>query len=326
MNKKFLNPTATEFIKNRNFNFNCITPLRVDASNRKYYRIKKENRNLILMDSSLEKSSMKNFIKVSEWLLSNKFSAPKVYEKDLSKGICLIEDFGNSKFNNVFKNNESKKDVLYRHTIDLLKELSKIPCANYLTNYSYKIFNSELDIFLNWYFFFKTKKDSSFINEWNLIWGDYYKVLKKSKLKTTVLRDFHIDNLFFLENRVGIKKIGLIDFQDALYGHYCYDLVSLLQDVRTFIPFNKQKFLYNYYLSINNISEKNFEDSYFIFGTQRLLKILGIFNRLKHRDKKNKYFKYIPRTLKLIKRNLDYPYMSELKNLLKNFNCHDFSN
>ena len=96
------------------------------------------------------------------------------------------------------------------------------------------------------------------------------------------------------------------------------DLVSLLQDVRVIIPFKKQQIFYNYYLSINNISEKKFQEPYYIFGTQRLLKIIGIFNRLKYRDHKLNYIKYIPRTLKLLENNLNNPLMADAKTLLKN--------
>ena len=50
-----------------------------------------------------------------------------------------------------------------------------------------------------------------------------------------------LDNLFWLKNRNNLKKIGLIDFQDAVIGHPCYDLVSLLQDVRVNISDKEKK-------------------------------------------------------------------------------------
>ena len=50
--------------------------------------------------------------------------------------------------------------------------------------------------------------------------------------KVLVHRDFHIDNLFFLKDRKGLKACGLIDFQDAVIGPSSYDLLSLLEDAR----------------------------------------------------------------------------------------------
>ena len=68
---------------------------------------------------------------------------------------------------------------------------------------------------------------------WENIWNNLFQKVDNYKNKSIVLRDFHIDNLFWLNKEKNIKKIGLIDFQDALIGHPCYDLVSLLQDADT---------------------------------------------------------------------------------------------
>ena len=137
--------------------------------------------------------------------------------------------------------------------------------------------------------------------------------------KSIVLRDFHIDNLFWLKNRSGLRKIGLIDFQDALIGHPCYDLVSLLQDVRVNISDKEQYRLFNNYLSDSNFDKKLFEESYFIFGTQRLIKIIGVFYRLKFLHKKNNYMSFIPRTWSLLKKNLKYPLLKDLSNWFKDY-------
>ena len=73
--------------------------------------------------------------------------------------------------------------------------------------------------------------------------------ISKYNKKSIVLRDFHIDNLFWLQDRENLQKIGLIDFQDALVGHPCYDLVSLLQDVRVNLSKNEQNRLYKFYIA-----------------------------------------------------------------------------
>jgi aminoglycoside/choline kinase family phosphotransferase len=41
------------------------------------------------------------------------------------------------------------------------------------------------------------------------------------------LRDYHSPNLFWLPERQGIARVGIIDFQDALDEHFAFDLVSL---------------------------------------------------------------------------------------------------
>jgi len=54
--------------------------------------------------------------------------------------------------------------------------------------------------------------------------------------RTWVLRDFHSPNLIWLDQRPGVEKVGLIDFQDTVLGPAAYDLASLLQDARIDVP------------------------------------------------------------------------------------------
>jgi hypothetical protein len=67
------------------------------------------------------------------------------------------------------------------------------------------------------------------------------------------LRDFHVDNIFYLKNKKKEEKIGLIDYQDSLIGHPAYDLVSLLQDVRVFLSKDEQLILKKYFLKNKKI-------------------------------------------------------------------------
>ena len=55
------------------------------------------------------------------------------------------------------------------------------------------------------------------------------KLTLKIKLKNNIFvhRDFHVSNLMYFNNRIGI-----IDSQDALIGNKAYDLASLIDDVR----------------------------------------------------------------------------------------------
>lgn len=47
-----------------------------------------------------------------------------------------------------------------------------------------------------------------------------------------ILRDFHVDNLMGLPDRLCIRASGLLDFQDVMVGPVTYDLVSLLKVAR----------------------------------------------------------------------------------------------
>ena len=92
--------------------------------------------------------------------------------------------------------------------------------------YTNKKFIDEIKLFLLWYWpaIFKKKPKILIINSFLKIWKELLKPALRGK-KVIVHRDFHIDNLFFLKDRIGIQKCGLIDFQDAVVGPRAYDLV-----------------------------------------------------------------------------------------------------
>src|SRR5262249_61733351 len=46
------------------------------------------------------------------------------------------------------------------------------------------------------------------------------------------LRDFHSPNLIWLPERAGLARVGILDFQVALYEQAAFAQVSLMQDAR----------------------------------------------------------------------------------------------
>ena len=308
-----LDKNLLEFLNRKRILSSELIALQSDASKRKYYRSKIKENSFLIMDSSSEKKSLKNFVKISNWLRKKGYSSPNIFYKEVPKGYCILEDFGDTKFSEL----KNKKEQ-YSLTVELLKSLSQQKPPKFLKSYSELIFKQELSLFIDWYLFYKKKKKNKAIHLWNEIW-DYLFLKIDNNYQSLVLRDFHIDNLFWLKDRHDLKKIGLIDFQDALIGHPCYDLVSLLQDVRVNISDIEQKRLYNLYMNKSNYDNKLFEDSYFIFGTQRLIKIIGIFYRLKFLYKKSDYMKFLPRTWQLLRKNLNNPQLEELSRWFKSY-------
>jgi aminoglycoside/choline kinase family phosphotransferase len=138
-----------------------------------------------------------------------------------------------------------------------------------------------------------------------------------------VLRDYHVDNLFYLSNQKSLKQVGLIDFQDAVIGSSIYDLVSLLEDVRRPLKTDLQNELLEFYIKGINIKVQDVEREIKFFSIQRNLKILGIFYRLSIRDKKDSYLKYLPNAVKFIRKNLQDPFFINLVNWLKQFKNHE---
>jgi N-acetylmuramate 1-kinase len=133
-----------------------------------------------------------------------------------------------------------------------------------------------------------------------------------------VLRDYHSPNLMWLPEREGIKRVGILDFQDALTGPLAYDLVSLLQDARLDVPEALERDELARYCAARNAQSQHFSSDQFralyaTLGAQRNSKILGIFARLAKRDGKRGYLAHIPRVARYLERELAHPALAELR-------------
>ena len=100
------------FCNKNGIDFKSLKLLKNDASKRRYYRFTNNNKEFLLMDSSLEIDSLRRFIKISKWLKSNRLSSPEIYIKDEKNGILMIEDFGNTKYSILCKKEKEKKKIL----------------------------------------------------------------------------------------------------------------------------------------------------------------------------------------------------------------------
>ena len=97
-----------------------------------------------------------------------------------------------------------------------------------------------------------------------------------------------------LDERAGIAKVGIIDFQDTVLGPGAYDLASLLQDARIDVPEQLELALLTRYIKARRASDDSFDPAgfaelYAIMSAQRNTKLLGIFARLNYRDGKPAY-------------------------------------
>jgi len=296
-----------------------------DASFRKFYRLTINKKTRILIFS--EKEKYKNLIlyaSINKFLRNNRILSPKFYSHNYTKGIAVIEDFGNVSFYDILLKKRNKL-AIYKKLINLLIKIQKIQPKFLIKNfnnksiilkkYSTKYLHDESDLFFDWYLpIFTNKKKVLYIKkEAKKILSQSYKNLNFPNT-FFVHKDFHVQNLM----KVG-KKIGLIDSQDAIIGNPAYDLVSLIDDVRIKTSNKLKNEIYNYYIKkTNNIHRNNYSKFLKDFNTlsvQRNLKIIGIFSRLSLRDKKNKYLKLIPYSWKLLENRMNSKSFIKLKKI-----------
>ena len=297
-----------------------------DASFRTFYRLKNKKKNKIIILAQKEK--YKNLIAysvINKFLRTNNIHAPKLYASDFSKGVIVIEDFGDVSFHKILIKKKNKL-IIYKKLIDLLLKIQKIKPKTKIKNinggfhvlnkYSRKYLFEESDLFFDWYLplFLSKKKSLNIKNKSKKILLKLYKKLNFPN-SYFVHRDYHSQNLMKTKG-----KIGVIDSQDALIGNPAYDLVSLIDDVRIKSSKKLKNKIYSYYLikNIKNLknNSKNFLEDFNILSVQRSLKIIGIFARLFKRDKKDQYLKFIPYTWQILELRMKEKIFSELKKIL----------
>ena len=296
-----------------------------DASFREFYRLQKNKKNTIIVKANKEKfQNLIVYTLVNKILNNNNIKAPILIKQFFSNSIIEINDLGQKTFLDFIKN-KKKKFKFYKQLIDTLIKIQRIQLKEKYNYYGYKIkfkkydiksLQKESNLFFEWYvkYFSKNKKSV----QKNKIKKELKRTFTKLYFKNEHFthRDFHASNVM-----VG-KNIGIIDSQDAVVGNRFYDLVSLIDDVRIKLPLKFKKELFDYYLKKSKIKKSkitNAKNDFDILSVQRNLKILGIFVRLKIRDKKTNYLKYIPYTIKLIKLRLKNPILKKLETELNFF-------
>ena len=313
--KNLLNK-INKIITSLNIEFDYIDYIAGDASNRKYFKIFNKNLCKILMYDDNGKESINNFLHKTYLFDSYGLRVPKIFSAYSESGIIVMESFGDSKFSKII--NHKNELLLYKSALDSLIFIHKKNKSDKLTNYTKEVFFDESKIFFEWYLrlnSFKKKKYKLFDFKNTLF--NYLGSIENLPL-VNVHRDFHVDNLFYLDSELSHKKCGWIDYQDALVGPIVYDVMSLLEDARRDLKKgNKEKLIF-YYIEKANILDKNsFLHAFKIVAIQRHLKVLGIFARLAIRDKKPDYIKHIPRVLKMLKDNLSDSKCKEMETIIK---------
>jgi len=263
------------------------------------------------------------FACIANELTKRGFSAPKIIAADLDKGFMLLEDLGDDLYARVIADDPSKERPLYEAAIDTLAAIYRSSFPSKITfqgepwrvrDYDSVALQAEADLFLDWY-----SKDLGYDiqgkarEEWYNIWAELLKSLS-AHAPGLALRDFHAENIFWLPERQAVSRVGLIDFQDGLFAHPAYDLVSLIEDARRYVsPALAQPLLIRFCEKAGLKYDADFKTAYAVMGAQRNAKILGIFVRLAERDGKPHYRDLVPSVAAHFKNNLEDPKCAELK-------------
>lgn len=307
------------------FNGAELFPLAGDASFRRYIRIRKGEQSAMIMDAPPAKEDVRPFVHAAEYLCESGFSAPNILAQDAAAGLLLLEDLGDDSFTRVLKQagdaqRAKLEPQLYSAAIDVLvawhdqqKQFSN-PSRLIIPLYDEALLMREICLFSDWFMpqVLGKQQALSLAEEYKALWRE---LLASSPLDTSlwVHRDYHADNLMWLPERSGIQRVGLLDFQDGVYGDAAYDLVSLLEDARRDVPDEVVSAVLDRYIRESGADAQRLKAAYALLGAQRNSKIIGIFARLAARDGKQHYLDYLPRVWRHLERDLAHPSLAKLK-------------
>jgi tRNA threonylcarbamoyl adenosine modification protein YjeE len=314
-----------------------------DASTRSYARLIRDDNVVILMNAPKRPDGapayngksysaavhlaedVKPFVAIANGLRAQGISAPAIHHADLDAGFLITEDFGTAGVIDgtppapMADRYQAATDMLaVLHSRPLPETLPLLPNADYVI----PIFDTEallieIGLMPEWYLPDRDATPSDAARA--AFFAMWRELLAKPAAapRTWVLRDFHSPNIIWLDDRDGINKVGVIDFQDTVLGPAAYDLVSLLQDARIDVPEQIELAMLTRYIKARRAADPAFDppafaELYAIMSAQRNTRLLGTFARLNRRDGKPHYLKHQPRIWTYLNRSLAHPTLAPL--------------
>lgn len=285
-----------------------------DASDRRYERLRLGAATAVLMDNPPGGADdPAAFSAMARHLRGLGLSPPAILAEDLSRGLLLLEDLGDDLFARLMAADPGREAELYAPAVDVLLRLQQADPPPGLQDLSARDWAEAAGFALDWYAFAATgrKPDpTAFL-------AALTAALKAHAdgPRVLILRDYHAENLLWLPGREGLKRVGILDFQLGQLGQPGYDLVSLLQDARRDVAPATEATMVTRFVAATGADPAAFAAHYATLGTQRALRILGIFARLCLVAGKPQYLRLIPRVWDQLQRNLPHPALAELREI-----------
>ncbi len=307
---------ATTFVDGTAFAGWDMEPLAGDASSRRYFRLRSGGNTAVLMDAPPENGQgVAQFLDVARFLESVDLSVPAVLAEDRPAGFAVLEDFGDRLFAGLAHERPDLEALLYGTATDVLVDLDGCAVPEFVPNFEAGGMAAQTEPVFEWYRRgIKATRGAGF----NRLKAELEAALMATELgsPTLLLRDFHSENLMWLPDRNGVRRVGLLDFQDAMAGPAGYDLVSLLLDARRDVTPAIATTVKHRFVRATGYDSIAFEATFAAIGVQRNLRILGVFARLAIEVGKPRYLDFIPRVWQHMVACLSHPSLSEVAEIV----------
>lgn len=284
------------------------TPLAGDASARRYWRLRRpDGSTAVLMQGPAEPDEVPAFLEVGRYLAAQGVAVPAVLAAAPAERLVLLEDLGPELLDQRLAREPALEAGAYAAAGRLLGKLAAVPAPAFLPPYDRAFYLQEIAIFLDWSLPDAAKQPLL------AAWEEALAPLLAGPQRF-VHRDFHAQNLFWLDDRPAAQRLGVIDFQGARAGHPAYDLVSLVEDARRDVaPAARLAALEAFSHARAELDAAALETAMAVLGAQRHTKILGLFDRLARRDGKPHYRAMKPRVRAHLERCLAHPALARVR-------------
>ncbi len=330
-----------------------LRPATADASFRRYLRLDTaDGRTRIVMDAPPELENSAPFVRIAQLLRNAGLNAPEVLAWDEAHGFMLLPDLGkqtlmqaaqallnidaqNPPFakQSLPSNAEGAKiERLFRQATEVAVQWQLASKPGVLPEYGAAQLHSELMLFPDWYIA-QHKAVQLSADQISSLQAVFERITARNLAtpKVFVHCDFMPRNLMMPTEPNGATEgaLGVLDFQDALYGPITYDLACLMRDAFTswedeFVLDVSIRYWENARKAglIANGAWGSWADDFGEFwkavdymALHRHLRVAGIFARLTHRDGKARYAADAPRFIAYIRETAGR--YRELKPLLR---------
>lgn len=284
-----------------------------DASFRRYLRIDGDHGDsFIIMDAPPQLEDNEAFVRIGKLMIEAGLRLPELHDWNDVDGFLLLEDLGSRAMIDALDLEQpSANRPLFQDALEQLVTLQLASRPGVLPDYDASLLLRELELFPSWYLgqHLGLELDAG---QRELLRESFALIVRQNLSNPTVYvhRDFMPRNLMLLpeskwKNRF---RLGVLDFQDAVYGPISYDIASLMRDA--FVSWDEEMVLdmtVRYWQQARSAGlpvDPDFGDFYRSvewMGLQRHLKVAGIFARLSLRDGKPRYLADTPRFINYIR-------------------------
>ncbi len=294
-----------------------VRPASADASFRRYLRVDgPTGGSFIVMDAPPAHENCRPFVQVAALMREAGLLVPQVLDWDEPQGFMLLSDLGRQTLlEDIDADNAQANHARYQQALDALLAWQLASRPGVLPAYDEALLRRELQLFPDWYL--RQHKGLALNEAQSNTLGRAFDAIVARNLAAPAVyvhRDFMPRNLMIPRQpgATAAQQLGVLDFQDAVFGPVTYDIASLMRDA--FLSWDED-FVIDvtvcYWEKARAAGLMDFEDWHADFGAfyravewmglQRHLKVAGIFARLTLRDGKPKYLADAPRFIGYIR-------------------------